>query len=71
MRLHPAQNLCALLAPAWRGAEGHHSVPVNFDTQSDHQITGTIRETRWVNPHSWMQARSSTATATPNCGWSK
>jgi hypothetical protein len=33
----------------------HHSVPVNFDTQSSHTITGTLTKTKWVNPHSQMQ----------------
>ena len=36
-------------------ANAHHSVPVNFDTQSDHTITGVLKKTKWVNPHSQMQ----------------
>ena len=36
-------------------ATAHHSVPVNFDTQSDHTITGILKKTKWVNPHSQMQ----------------
>jgi len=33
----------------------HHSVPVNFDTNSSHTVTGKLIKTKWVNPHSQMQ----------------
>jgi hypothetical protein len=36
-------------------AAAHHSVPVNFDTQSNHTITGKLIATKWVNPHSQMR----------------
>lgn len=36
-------------------ATAHHSVPVNFDTQSDHTISGVLKKTKWVNPHSQLQ----------------
>ncbi len=30
----------------------HHSVPVNFDMNSDTEVRGVIVKTKWVNPHS-------------------
>jgi hypothetical protein len=33
-------------------ALAHHSVPVNFDMNSDIEVTGVIKKTKWVNPHS-------------------
>lgn len=30
----------------------HHSVPVNFDTSDTITVTGTITQTKWINPHS-------------------
>jgi hypothetical protein len=30
----------------------HHSVPVNFDMNADIEVTGVIKKTKWVNPHS-------------------
>jgi hypothetical protein len=46
-------SLAGLLFVAAAGA--HHSVPVNFDTQSDHTISGILKKTKWVNPHSQMR----------------
>lgn len=45
--------ITALLFAATVGA--HHSVPVNFDTNSSHTVTGKLVKTKWVNPHSQMQ----------------
>jgi hypothetical protein len=33
-------------------AIAHHSVPVNFDLDVNHTVTGIIKETHWRNPHS-------------------
>jgi len=33
-------------------AYAHHSVPVNFDMDVNHTISGTIKATHWRNPHS-------------------
>lgn len=33
-------------------AYAHHSVPVNFDMDVNHTITGTITAAHWRNPHS-------------------
>ena len=35
-------------------ALAHHSVPVNFDMQSDYTVTGVLVETAWRNPHSHL-----------------
>lgn len=49
-RFHAFLLTSALLLPSL--ASGHHSVPVNFDTSGSLTITGTITETKWMNPHS-------------------
>ncbi len=35
-------------------AYAHHSVPVNFDMQSDHSVTGVLTDIAWRNPHSHL-----------------
>jgi hypothetical protein len=46
--------ICVFLLAAFTSAASiaHHSVPVNFDTSGSLEVTGTITEIRWVNPHS-------------------
>lgn len=46
-------TITAMLLAGTVGA--HHSVPVNFDTNSSHTVTGKLIKTKWVNPHSQMQ----------------
>ena len=42
----------AFLAAIPLAGQAHHSVPVNFDMNSDIEVTGVIKKTKWVNPHS-------------------
>ena len=44
--------LLTCLAMVSLAGQAHHSVPVNFDTNSDIEVTGIIKKTKWVNPHS-------------------
>lgn len=44
----------AALAVFANPGNAHHSVPVNFDMNSDLEISGTIVATKWVNPHSQL-----------------
>ncbi len=44
--------VAAVLVPL--ASLAHHSVPVNFDMQSDIEVTGKITRTKWVNPHSQL-----------------
>ena len=46
-----ATVLALLAAPA---AQAHHSYAM-FDRNKTVTLTGTIREFRWTNPHSWIQ----------------
>ncbi len=46
--------LAMLLGMVLPAAFAHHSVPVNFDMQSNHSITGVLTETAWRNPHSHL-----------------
>ena len=42
----------ALTAFTARDAGAHHSTVVNFDSNHEISITGTLTEIRWLNPHS-------------------
>ena len=42
----------ALLAPAHAGA--HHSAAM-FDDAKVVELTGTVKELQWANPHIWLQ----------------
>ena len=47
--------VCAIvLAAAATGAQAHHSYAM-FDRSKTVTLSGTIREFRWTNPHSWIQ----------------
>ncbi len=43
---------CLAAAPAG-AAPAHHGFAV-FDTSSQKNITGTVREFQWTNPHTWV-----------------
>ncbi|HEY7339069.1 MAG TPA: DUF6152 family protein [Bryobacteraceae bacterium] len=43
--------LAASLAPL---AEGHHSM-TGFDRTKTVILTGTVRQFKWANPHSWIE----------------
>lgn len=45
----PAALAALLAAPAF----SHHSHAM-FDFESDVEISGTVKEFRWTNPHSWL-----------------
>jgi hypothetical protein len=57
--LRIAASICSVSAIATllyaSAVHAHHSVPVNFDTNSSHTVTGKLIKTKWVNPHSQMQ----------------
>ncbi len=35
-------------------AFAHHAFSAEFDAQKPIELTGTITQARWVNPHSWI-----------------
>jgi hypothetical protein len=43
----------AASAPAW----GHHSAAM-FDASKQLDVTGTVKEFKWTNPHSWLLLES-------------
>ncbi len=44
-------TLCPIIGmPAW----GHHSFSAVFDEDSPVEITGTVTEVEWMNPHAWI-----------------
>jgi Family of unknown function (DUF6152) len=45
-----AAALIALVVPA----NAHHSLTAEFDTSRTVEISGTITEMKWTNPHAWL-----------------
>ena len=62
MNIAPASRSFAMLSGLLLGGVvfAHHSVPVNFDTNSSHTVTGKLIKTKWVNPHSQLQVEVTT-----------
>ena len=52
-QLFAAFALGALLASAVP-ALAHHSLTAEFDTDRTVQLSGTITEMKWTNPHAWL-----------------
>lgn len=44
---------CALIVAATMPALAHHSA-AGIDRTKTHVISGTVKEFRWTNPHSWI-----------------
>lgn len=44
----------ALLLAAAAGASAHHSAAM-FDDAKVVELTGTVKELQWTNPHIWLQ----------------
>jgi hypothetical protein len=51
--------IVTVLSLAAGGAEAHHSGAMFAD--SVREITGTVKEFQWTNPHSWIQVNVETA----------
>ena len=47
-----AALVIALLATAT--ARAHHAFAAEFDINRPVQLTGTVTEVEWINPHSWI-----------------
>jgi len=45
--------VAAFAATIARTASAHHGFAA-FDTSSQRQITGTVKEFQWTNPHTWV-----------------
>jgi hypothetical protein len=48
----PAALVIAVLATAT--ARAHHAFAAEFDINRPVQLTGTVTEVEWINPHSWI-----------------
>ena len=53
------RSFCLLLAAACPlvaagAARAHHAFAAEFDRERPVQLTGTVTEVRWANPHAWI-----------------
>ena len=64
--LHLAGSAIALCAlhSATDAARAHHSHAM-FDFESHVEMTGTVREFKWTNPHSWLHLEAVGAQGEP------
>ena len=46
--------LAITLPGLWGQAGAHHSLAAEFNVDKTMEITGTITEMRWTNPHAWL-----------------
>ena len=49
------------IAFAWAGAKAHHSFSAEFDIGQPVEITGTVTEIEWTNPHTWVHMEAADA----------
>jgi hypothetical protein len=54
-KTHQQALACAILSVllAWRGAFAHHSFAM-FDRSKEISLSGTVKDFKFVNPHSWI-----------------
>ncbi|HEX6994962.1 MAG TPA: DUF6152 family protein [Gammaproteobacteria bacterium] len=48
-------------AVAWACAHAHHSFSAEFDIGQPVEITGTVTDIEWTNPHTWVHMEATDA----------
>lgn len=54
MRTLMSASAALAFALAWACADAHHSFSSEFDIGQPVEITGTVSEIEWTNPHAWV-----------------
>ena len=44
-----------LVGMAWTGSLSAHHSPAVFDRTREVKLTGTVKDFRWQNPHTWLE----------------
>jgi hypothetical protein len=47
--------LALLVGIAWTGSLAAHHSPAVFDRTREVKLTGTVKDFRWQNPHTWLE----------------
>lgn len=54
VRVLISTSIMLAVALPWAGAIAHHSFSAEFDIGRPVEITGTVTEIEWTNPHAWV-----------------
>ena len=65
MRTLVSSSVALALALGWVYAAAHHSFSSEFDIGQPVEITGTVTEIEWTNPHAWVHIEAEDGDGNP------